>query len=431
MGKVTLDKSVAGHLFWSSIYFFALEYLYVKIQTTIFAYVGYEYEWNLTRYIIGLIIYFIGTYVFFMRKEQVSSLFIYVIYYLSIAPFIVMYQYDTMVLLWMVVYQFVMLLLIKVFLAAFRHKEKHIITQNTAIFNLNTNAYRLLFAMATVFFVYMLAMKGLPSLSNLLFENISDVRGESSFSTLQSIIQNLFCKAVIPMMIAILFDKKKWFGVAYLTIIQVYVYAVTGFKTFLFIPFLMIGFRYLRKISVNKLIIKGLTLALIGCYVIYLLTDYVMILALITNRVFFLPAIIKYAYFDFFSSNDFLYFSESTIGQILGLKSGYSRNIVYIIGQKYFGKPNMWTNTGFLADAYAQMGYLGGILISIITTIELVWIDKVTRYSNLAPGSAMFLLFFISLNDGGLISVSVSGGLLVAIMAVYLINNKASNHQYN
>ena len=96
-----------------------------------------------------------------------------------------------------------------------------------------------------------------------------------------------------------------------------------------------------------------------------------------------------------------------------------------MIGGLYFNKSGMWTNTGFIADAYANLGVLGVIIISLFLAIV---IGFAIRQLNFVSGTmqksiqALFLLFYISLNDGGAISVVVSGGMIFAILVISVID---------
>ena len=58
--------------------------------------------------------------------------------------------------------------------------------------------------------------------------------------------------------------------------------------------------------------------------------------------------------------------------------------------------------------------------MSLVLAIELYLLNIAIKNPMKNSASVMFLIFFIALNDGGLISVSISGGFLFAILLVYL-----------
>jgi hypothetical protein len=188
----------------------------------------------------------------------------------------------------------------------------------------------------------------------------------------------------------------------------------------LLIPVLIIGTKFLRTKSFKRLIVWGLPLAMGGALVLFLLIRNNMFAAIVFNRLVFLPAKIKECYFDFFSQNDFVYFTQSSLASIFGIESNYQRDVVFLIGEKYFNSPDMWTNCGFLADAYANWGMMGGFLMSLLLAFELHLLNNAVHTPAKNYATAIFLIFFIGLNDGGLISVSVSGGFLLAILLIYV-----------
>ena len=150
-----------------------------------------------------------------------------------------------------------------------------------------------------------------------------------------------------------------------------------------------------------------------------------MLYALINERVLFLPAKIKNCYFDFFSRNDFVWFSQSSFAKILNIQSNYSENIPNLIGDLYFNRPDMWTNTGFIADAYANAGILGIAFICLLLVFVLLSARKHISYIHNSYKKVieiLFVLYFISLNDGGAISVLFSGGMLILLILIMVID---------
>jgi hypothetical protein len=86
----------------------------------------------------------------------------------------------------------------------------------------------------------MFLQNGIPNIKDVLFENISEVRANYEASLIVVLLQNLICKILLPLMISAAFERKRWGLFALACIIQVYIYSVTGFKTFLLIPVLII-----------------------------------------------------------------------------------------------------------------------------------------------------------------------------------------------
>ncbi|MBO7341438.1 MAG: hypothetical protein J6U87_02035 [Clostridia bacterium] len=410
-------------LFFFFVLFVTLQILYVWVECPLFSYVGYELHYDWFEIAVGTAIALAGFVGVYTPCDSIPAVFLYVYYYLSVLPSIVLYMYGNTAL-WMVAYQLGFLLLIRVLLVVLavcfagrapRGKGGGEVVQS-----------RVLRLFVLLFFAYMFVQNGVPDLRAVLFENVYEVRAQYSAPLLVLLVQNLMCKIVLPLMICAALERGQWAWFALACLVQGYVYAVTGFKTFLLIPLLLIGVKLLRAKSFKRLIAWGFPCAMLGGLLIFLLVQSNMFAAILFNRLVFLPAKIKECYFDFFSKNELVYFSQSTIASLLGVQSHYAKNVAYLIGEVYFNKPEMWTNCGFLADAFANLGVLGGFLCSAVLALELHLLSCAIREPARHFATPIFLVFFIALNDGGLISVSVSGGFLAAILLVLFWGKRGS-----
>lgn len=422
----TLKKVLCGIF-----YFVLLELAYFFIEVKSFSYVGFNWNFSIVKFLLGWILYAIVCIVVMAQNRTViSTVFYYVIFFLSIAPCIVLYQFDN-TQLWMILYQVTMLIFMISIVNMLYCKKLSIpfklSSTSRAGYGGEIHQYNITFILIALFFGYSLIKNGVPNFNSLGFYDVYKIRADSSFSFFDVTAQNLMCRILIPLEMAYSLRNCKWMRALVTIIVQLYIYSITGFKTYLFVIAIVIGMEILKHFPMQKKMLVAFTLVMLIGLGIYALTNNLMFAALLFNRTIFFPAKIKWAYMDFFSQNPFPYFADTTIGHFLRLKSPYGQPIVYLIGAEYFGKPEMWTNTGFLADAYANMGWLGGILISLIAAVVLKMIDFVNSYSDDKTSAIVFILYFIALNDGSLISNLVSGGLLLCIFVVGLLNNHENN----
>ena len=412
------------------LYKLLLDYIYLHIHGTLYAYYGFSLVPNDTKMAIGWVMFVIASIFIASKDKSITTTFTYTIFLLSVVPCIVYYEYNPEATLPMVLSQTIAIVVMEILFRITRPKEDKPITYRSPISYKNKTLRALAFVGLVGFFAVLLIQNGIPSLSSISLTNISQVRAENSQSTFMALLENLVCKIVCPIFIFVSLKEKKWIPFIFAVLVQVYSYSVTGFKTYLFIPVVIIAVNLIRGLNLKKCIVIGLPLAVIGATLIYTAFDEIMPYALIVERVVFLPAKIKVAYFDYFSTHELLWFKESTIAHFLGFESPYSTAVPYIIGDVYFGRPNMWTNTGFMADAYSNAGYFGIVLMCLVVFIVLVITRKHLR--NVPPSlsrglQAVFLLFFISLNDGGAISVIFSGGMIFMIILIALVDFSGIN----
>lgn len=407
---------------WVIIYKLVLDFSYLTVEARNYRYLGFNIGFAIHKIVLGYILYFATYNIIKSKKGNITTLFTYTIFFLSISPFITLYQFSTIGKLWMVMLQVLCLILMD-FLFRLPFKTFGVSLKTYSYANKNFR----LFATFIIgfYFLFMVKRYGIPSLDSMLLQSIHETRAAVDIPTGISILQTFFCRIICPLYILIAWREKKWIQLGFGLLVQIHTYGITGFKTFLFIPIVMVAIDLFKNIDLKKLILVGLSGTLILTDVIYFVTKNIWFYALAGDRVIFFPALIKYAYFDYFSVNDFVYFSQNSISRILGITSNYNVKIPNLIGGIYFNKFEMWTNTGFMADAYSNLGIIGVILIALFLSVILIILrNRIAKIPETMQKSIqmIFLLYFIMLNDGPLIATLFSGGFLVAMLIVLSID---------
>lgn len=404
------------------IYKIALVLMYAFLQHPLFGYSGYDLSLNLWRMGMGWLVYIGLIYVVQKnREDSVCSSFMYTLLMLSITPFIVYFELAPECRLWMLLLQGACF----VFIAVLLFSKIPIPVRFTGVSYKNRKLHVVVLALLGIYVVYLAARFGLPGADAFSFEDVHNIRANVELSTLEAILQNVMCKAFCPLVLVVSLKEKKWLGIALALLVQVYTYSITGFKTYLFIPAIVLGMQILPALNAKKSLQVLLTAGVILLIVGYGLTQNTMLYALIGDRMLFMPARIKFAHFDYFSQHEFVNFSQNSFSSFLGLTSVYTSPVQYLIGDIYFNKPNMWTNTGFMADAYANWGIPGMILMSVLLCAVLIVLRDSLK--NATPRmqkglQSLYVIFFIALNDGPVISELFSGGMLASVVLIMLID---------
>ena len=405
------------------IYKLLLDITYITIQSDVFEYSGYNKVIIWSRILTGWGVFLSMSYFICRWKNNVYSLFLYVMHLMTIVPLIVLFQYNIEYKLWMVLAQCICILFM---MFIFKIPQKVCVVNQTHKIGFNNKKFQFILITSLLIYTLFIYFKfGIPTFESMLLANISETRAEAEISLVLSLFQNLFCRIILPFCILWYTKNRHWLLVAFCLFVQIYTYAVTGYKTYLFIPFVLLTIQFVRNIKLDRVVICGMITIILIVDCLYFNGQDIIWYALVCNRLIFLTAKIKYSYFDYFSNHDFAYFSQSSFAQLIGIKSNYSENIPNMIGEEYFDKPQMWTNTGFIADAYSNMGYIGIMIMAIVLAIVLRYANSITKqipspYNIMVE--AVFLLFFISLNDGAVISVLFSGGMIAAIFFFHYID---------
>ena len=125
------------------------------------------------------------------------------------------------------------------------------------------------------------------------------------------------------------------------------------------------------------------------------------------RRIIFVPALLAFNYYDFFSQHSFVYWSHSKI--TLGLLPyKYELDIAHLIGLHYFGNPATGANTGWIGSGYANAGTAGMVVYASIIGTVFLFLDAYTKFHD----ERILISIFIA----PLLAIMVSSDLPTAIL---------------
>lgn len=156
----------------------------------------------------------------------------------------------------------------------------------------------------------------------------------------------------------------------------------SGKSTLLYIAVAVFVFLYDRFLNMKKFNeVFGLLLlaALIGCVLIYLIFKSSKIYGLVFRREMFIPAWMNSLYYDFFSRNPKVYWSQSTFFFQNILHAGYSAAPVELINNAFFNGEVPSPNTGLFADAYLNFGVAGVLIYPVLLSAVIHYSGKIFR----------------------------------------------------
>jgi len=221
------------------------------------------------------------------------------------------------------------------------------------------------------------------------------------------------------------------------------IYSTTGFKTALFIGFVIVAILYFsQRYNMLKrlplLIISG-TVVLIG---LAMLVDFFIfneqsatpniVTSIALRRTFVMPGYLTGQYFSFFSENPkALMSSNNFIGSLFSNGPVYNVAVPYIIGQFSFNNDVASANANVLADAFANFGYIGMIVFSLILSFYLYIYDSVTRLIDFRLSFAMLIgpaMFFC---NSSLLTALIGHGAIWAIIILYFYQSVSISNGKN
>jgi len=228
----------------------------------------------------------------------------------------------------------------------------------------------------------------------------------------------------VPFLACYFYLERKYLYFTIIIFLWLALFSITGLKSVLFsLPFIALVL-FLIKLKKVKLLYPAVhSLGIVIATSIYYFTHNLLVASIFVRRYLLLPALNYFNYVDFFSSHPKLMLSHSIFKGFLPYK--YFLSPPHLIGYYYYGQPEMNANAGFIADAFANFGYIGIFLFSLLLIIILVFIGFITSKKNKYLIASLFLMPFISLSNSSLLTTLLTHGLLFAMFLAFLLEKEA------
>lgn len=219
--------------------------------------------------------------------------------------------------------------------------------------------------------------------------------------------------------------RRKWALFTIFCLLQIFFFGVSAHKSVLFYPLLIVSiWYYLQKkisLAVVPLLFSGV---IVFSFLTYLFFSDIFISSLFIRRVFFIPAMLTINYFDFFSDNVFVYWSNSVLSSFVDYP--YTERMTILIGQ--FRGTDASANNGYVSSGYAHAGIMGVFLYSLILGFIMSLLNSMTRNTD-------HLWFYLALVIVPIRAVVISSdlftsllthGLLISIFLIFLARQRNS-----
>ena len=222
---------------------------------------------------------------------------------------------------------------------------------------------------------------------------------------------SLFCYA--------LFKKSYWLlGIA--SVLQLLIFGMTNFKSFLLAPLLAVGiFIFWNRKNKFLYIFLGASMFVLMAYSIFFISSNHMVPSLLIRRLFFVPASNHLKYYDFFSKpqNPFVLLSNSVLAPFIDYP--YDMPITRVISWEYWDR-DFGPNVGFLGDAYAQFGFFGMFLFSFILGLFMRILDSVGGKLDNHLVAAMIAVPAMALVNSALFTTLLTHGFISALFVIWM-----------
>lgn len=432
MRHVRKDNIIVFFLF-TLIIRILLDYLFINYVTDKWYYYGFILDINMVKVLISyctlfLFIILLNSY----REEIISHFFVIILFFTVYVPIGVIYSYmnKSSVFFTIATFSFLILCISTIF---FNIKSANINlnAQNDMKIRLSKPIYYGIhfITIITVALMTIQNIKNMDIMQVLNLKSVYSVRENVTYNWGMNYFFSWQTKVLTPFMIVVAYKNKNKLLQSIYLFSQLWLYLLTGQKMVLFTLIIVL---LLLKLS-NKLIkpsflfIRGITVLLIFSILEVVINKNSYIIDFFIRRVMYLPALLNFYYYEFFSVNNFQLWKHSFFGRFLGLKTDFEVEPSFVIGSYFFGNENTNAVTGFLGSEYMNGGSLGVIFATII----LITIFKIVDKYTVKFGKEIVLVTMIaplySLWNSALMTSLVTGGILLALLLFTQVKLLPSN----
>lgn len=374
MKRVGTKKS--GYIY-IIIYRLMLDYIYKDSIVTAFGYYGFKIDNSPLHYILSWILLLIFAPIIikiFSSNTSPSKIVILFLLLLSFVPFTTtlgFHSFTNAYYIANVFYWVNLLIFTKVFanVKFLEYKSFNKRLNNTVIWIMSAVFLSVVIYISWRFVGFRLNFN--------LFE-VYEFREEAGNFNLPSIIAYLYSasNAINPIILVYALIKRNHFLVMFIIFVQMLSFGINGSKSVFFITLLSIIVFLFFKNTFFKKVPQYFSLLSFTAILETEILKTSFITNFIIRRVNFVPILLNYFYFDFFTIYQPDYFRQSFL-RYFGLQSSYSR-IPNLIGMEYFGRPGMAANSGLISDAITNFGLIGLMISPLILSVILKLFDDVT-----------------------------------------------------
>jgi len=391
--------------FWGVIaYRILLDYTYINIVSVRFSYAGYTYADNVENYYISwfLLIPFLFTVMpFASRKEFVISnaaVFLFLLRIVPLTSLIASKPFTNNFILAEIVFWGLFFLVLRI----------NIFKQSALHFSHNQRLLKFILILSCFVVVFISGVYANFRLHFDLSIAVYELRSEAKTFDIPIILRYLLAMAknVLPLLFVYYWqEKKKWicFLIVFVTVLN---FSINGLKSTIFLLLLGIVLQAIYKKKITFWVPICFALLCIAPIIEIKLFNTFWVNDLIIRRVLYTPALLDSYYFDYISKNGPIY---------------YQQGFHYIIGDEYFGQPDMQANNGMFADAYLNLGYIGIIIYPLIYAFFFKFCASISRGVNEKILMFAVIIIVFTLHSTAFTTTLLTHGLLAICLLLYIM----------
>lgn len=396
------------------LYRMCLDFVYINFVCEEYAYCkNFHISFDIYSYMLSWLLYMILLWISIPKNRDITSYYLIIQLAIMIAPMLTMWgvKSHTGIFMWYVVFVH--------FLQCLMNRHIHF-KGYSWLREGRTIAKAVIVVLTGSSFVLVFWLYGIPSLQALDLTNVYEIRQRTKMVFPLSYMLPWFFSVIAPFLLIKYLQLKKYAGIILIGMVMLFFYLTFAHKTWFFSFFMVaVVYYFVKRNRFVEALGYGVTAGILLTYVLFCVSEKLLLLpSLLIRRTLFVPADLKFEYYNFFSKNPKLHFSEGMIGRLFGFQSPYTEKGALIIGK--FNGSGASANTGYMADAYANAGVIGMFVIGILLILILKWLDSVSNEDLFICNFSVLAYALYGLNDQAFLTRCLTGGLGLLCVMLFL-----------
>ena len=315
-------------LFWlfGVLYKIVLDAVYVWAVNPQYAYAGMVLEPVSWKFLLSWIMYLTIFFLLPKREEEAIPFLLHLQFVYTVAPMLTFYAFANGSS------KYILMVFICILIQVFMLKKPSLKENRIHIVGIRNYATVVLGILTAMAVVVPILYNGFAGLKAFDFEYIYEMRANATYPPGFSYLFNWVQKVIIPFALLCFIHKKKYVWSTICILLQTVFYMESGWKFTLLILFPIIAVYFLSKTGhLLKMMYWGLSAVLIFVLMCFLIDSCGSLSsigntlnALIPIRALFIPADIKFDFYECFQRLPHLYFRDGMIGKLFGLSNPFA-----------------------------------------------------------------------------------------------------------
>lgn len=264
---------------------------------------------------------------------------------------------------------------------------------------------------------------------NFRLDNIYELRAIRRNMEIPTIIRYFqpLATVFIPLAIVYFLSKRKYILSLGMCVIQFLLFSFGGEKYALFvIPVAIIGYYLYRENRISwfswGLVVLNVIAMLEFIFKFRWITTYVQ------YRSQFVPTLISFQYYTYFTNNTPDYLSQSILRRF-GFISDYDIAIPKIIGREYWNSVAVYANNGLVGDAFSNFAWLGLLMFPLLIVLTLRLMDACAYRIDRRILITVFIGYTVSIINVPIFTVILTNGFIFMCLVLYLLPREGQRYK--